>query len=73
METVFSLRDLILDRINRKKSILELEAYNNFKADLSSLINKEMIKPVGKEMDYMDYTYEFYLTARGEKYVKRER
>jgi len=73
METVLSLRDLILDRINRKKSILELEAYNNFKADLSSLINKEMIKPVGKEMDYMHYPYEFYLTARGEKYVKRER
>ncbi len=73
METVLSLRDLILDRINRKKSILELEAYNNFKADLSSLINKEMIKPVGKEMDYMDYPYEFYLTARGEKSVRRER
>ncbi len=70
METPLPLKDLILFRLYTGKPILELEIFENFKEDLTFLLEEKMIVPLNKYIQF-DYPYDFELTERGLKHLFR--
>lgn len=65
MEPEFPLQDLIMYRIHKKRSLLELEAFGSFKKELRELLRSGMITCIQDREDPSDYPYEFDLTPKG--------
>ncbi|WP_313513961.1 hypothetical protein [Sphingobacterium sp.] len=71
METPFPLRDLILYRIYMDKEILELEFFDNFRKDLSFLIENGFIEPCEPHAAGESCPYRYLITEVGKRYLSR--